>query len=78
VPAGHIDIRCSDDNDVFVLTWQERGGPRVEHRADGEGFGSVLARLTVTGQLGGEITRDWHPAGLTLRLSMPRNRLLGQ
>jgi hypothetical protein len=45
------------------LKWKERGAPRVDRRPDGEGFGSVLARATVKGDLGGEISRDWQPGG---------------
>ena len=35
------------------------GGPLVEQRADGEGFGNLLARAIVQGQLGGEMARQW-------------------
>ncbi|RWJ04897.1 MAG: PAS domain S-box protein [Mesorhizobium sp.] len=74
-PEGHISIECSADNERFNLTWREHGGPRVENRADGEGFGSLLSRATVKGQLDGEISRDWRPEGLTIRLTVARNRL---
>jgi PAS domain S-box-containing protein len=71
--TGHIDIQCSEDNDQFLLTWAERGGPRVDDRANGEGFGTLLARATMKGQLGGEISRDWQADGLTIRLSFAKN-----
>ncbi len=74
--AGHIDIHCSEEGDRFVLTWKESGGPYVDRRTDGEGYGSVLARMTVTGQLGGEISRDWRPEGLVIRISVARARLV--
>jgi PAS domain S-box-containing protein len=74
--AGSVDIACSEADGRFVLIWRERGGPRVEAQTDGEGFGSVLARMTVKGQLQGEISRDWQPEGLTIRLSVVRDRLL--
>ena len=61
-----------------MLTWTERGGPRIERQGDAEGFGSMLARMTVTGQLGGEISRDWQPEGLVIRLSFPRARAAGE
>src|SRR5271165_6737018 len=44
----------------------------------GEGFGSVLSRITVTNQLDGKIARDWKPEGLAIRLSVPRSRLTYQ
>ena len=75
VDAGHVDVRCSEDEDQFVLTWTEHGGPRIEQAAEGEGFGSLLARVTVKGQLDGEISRDWIPEGLVIRLSAARRRI---
>ena len=62
--------------DLFLLTWNERGGPRVDQPPGSEGFGSPLAHATVKGQLGGEISRDWKPEGLTIRLSVPCDRLI--
>ena len=77
-PDGRIDISCADAGQQFLLTWTERGGPPLtEQREDGEGYGSVLERATVNGQLGGEIARDWTPEGLTIRLSLLRERLTG-
>ena len=46
-------------------------------KSDGEGFGSILTRATVTGQLRGELSRNWSPEGLVIRLSLPRDRLTG-
>jgi PAS domain S-box-containing protein len=74
-PQGRINISGVEEADRFVLTWTENGGPPVYRRADGEGFGSLLARGTVQGQLGGEIVRDWKPEGLSIRLSVDRKRL---
>ncbi len=74
-PAGRVDINCLDDGDRFVLTWTERGGPRIDHVARSEGFGSLLARATVKGQLNGELSREWKPEGLTIRLAIPRDHL---
>jgi two-component sensor histidine kinase len=77
VPTGHIEIAISESPDKVWLTWKECGGPRVDRATDHEGFGSVLSRMTVTQQLGGEITRDWQPDGLCIRLSVDRARLTG-
>ena len=74
-PEGSLTILCSEVDQEFHLTWEERGGPRIERQADGEGFGSLLARSTVQSQLGGSILRDWKPEGLTIRLAVARNRL---
>jgi PAS domain S-box-containing protein len=74
-PVGHVDITCAEKNDVFSLTWSERGGPRIEREPASQGFGSQLAKATVVGRLGGELSREWHPDGLTIRLSVARLRL---
>jgi PAS domain S-box-containing protein len=74
-PAGSIDIACSEDGGQFAVTWTERGGPPVGRLTDGGGFGTLLARTTVKGQLGGEISRDWKPEGLTIRLSFASDRV---
>lgn len=74
-PSGHIDIACSEGGGQFALTWRERGGPRIDSHADSEGFGTLLARSTVRDQLRGEISRDWKPEGLTIRLSVAKDRI---
>jgi PAS domain S-box-containing protein len=73
--AGHVDIACADANDVFTLTWTERGGPQIEREPTSQGFGSQLAQATVIGRLGGQLSRDWNRDGLTIRLSVGRPRL---
>jgi len=74
-PAGHVRIDCSEADGQFTLTWRERGGPRIGHPTESEGFGTMLARATVKDQLRGEISREWKPEGLTIRLSVPRDRV---
>jgi len=74
-PTGTVDIVCAEDDGQFVLTWTERGGPRVENRIDGDGFGTLLTRAMVKG-LGGEISRDWKLEGLTIRLSVARDCII--
>ena len=76
VPNGTIEITSSEAGDKVLLEWHERGGPRIDAQVDHEGFGSVLARMTVTGQLGGNIDRDWQPDGLCIRLSVDRARII--
>ena len=76
-PNGQVEIVGAEHGQTFVLTWTERGGPAIPTPPDDEGFGAILTRATVTGQLGGEISRDWRPEGLVIRLSLPRERLTG-
>jgi two-component sensor histidine kinase len=75
VPAGTIEINSFDADDKVLLTWRERGGPAIDGPAAEEGFGSVLTRMTVAGQLNGEIARDWQPDGLYIQLTVDRARL---
>ncbi|EDP63799.1 putative sensory transduction histidine kinase [alpha proteobacterium BAL199] len=74
-PEGRVDINSSEEGDQVVLTWTESGGPAVDRGDDAEGFGGVLARATVKGQLEGTISREWRPNGLFIRLSVTRRRL---
>jgi PAS domain S-box-containing protein len=76
IPTGHIDVDCSESEGQFALTWREGGGPRIESHDDSEGFGTLLARAMVKDQLRGEISRDWKPEGLTIRLSVAKDRVL--
>ena len=75
--TGQVEIVGAEHDQTVVLTWTERGGPAIAGPPDREGFGATLTRATVTGQLGGEISRDWRPEGLVIRLSLPRERLTG-
>jgi two-component sensor histidine kinase len=76
-PNGGIEIVGAEQGQTLVLTWKERGGPAINSPPECEGFGATLTRTTVTGQLGGEISQDWEPEGLVIRLSLPRERLTG-
>jgi PAS domain S-box-containing protein len=75
-PTGHVDISCSRVGDELLLTWRERGGPPLDGPAASEGFGSLLARRTVTGQFGGRICYDWQADGLVVHLALPLERLM--
>ena len=71
---GTITIECREEGDQFVLLWIENGGPAIT-QSRMEGFGTLLAQATVKSQLSGEITRLWMPHGLTIRLSVAKDRL---
>lgn len=74
-PEGTIAITCQEEGDKVVVDWVERGGPPVMEPKHAEGFGAVLSRIAVKGQLDGEIARHWQPEGLEIRLVTPRTRL---
>ena len=73
--GGHVDVTWSIWKDELLLAWREQGGPPLTGPPANEGIRSLLARLTVTGQLAGKITRDWNKDGLTINLSAPLERL---
>jgi PAS domain S-box-containing protein len=73
---GRVKVVLTAEDDSLVIHWIERGGPSVAAPTEGEGFGGALCRIAVSDQLGGEIARDWRPEGLTIRLSVPRSRLV--
>lgn len=72
---GSVAIETSIAGDQLELDWREQGGPALAAGPSDEGFGSVLVRATARGQLGGAISRQFEPAGLTIRLTVPLARL---
>ena len=75
-PEGRVDVRCNVEDDRLLLQWNERGGPAPGDQVSmDDGFGSILIRSAIEGQLGGVISRDWLPEGLTIRLSFALDRL---
>lgn len=73
--GGHVEIHCAEAGDALELVWKEIGGPTLGEEVETAGFGSVLSRATVNGQLRGELVREWHPEGLLVRLTVPKERL---
>jgi len=63
------------DGTELAFTWREAGGPSVVGPPATRGFGAYLAERVVNGQYGGRMTREWSPAGLTIRLRLPLDRL---
>ena len=73
--GGTIDLTTRRDGDRFILTWTERGGPEITAEPTRAGFGSSLATLSVEGQLGGRLTREWRPEGLKIVADLPATAL---
>lgn len=71
VAHGHLTISCWQDGASMSLVWQERDGPPIEAEPTAKGFGSQLAKKSVTDQLGGAIHCDWRPEGLRVELQIP-------
>jgi PAS domain S-box-containing protein len=74
---GQIQIHCANHGENVIIVWTERGGPAVAYPTGNSGFGEFLIRQTITGHLGGELSQDWKPEGLVVRVSIPRARLTG-
>jgi two-component system, chemotaxis family, CheB/CheR fusion protein len=74
-PRGRLHISWVVEKGRLALTWKERGGPKVPGPPDREGFGSLLARRSVHGQLDGMLAFDWKAEGLIVHLSTPMERL---
>ena len=74
-PGGTVHVSWSIKQQRLEMSWTERGGPTVRRAPEREGFGSLLARRSITGQLDGQMTNDWDPAGLTVHLSASMERL---
>lgn len=75
VPSGRVEVDWTASNGELTLTWREFDGPGVEAEPKQEGFGSLLVRTTVGGQLAGRLQREWNPQGLIVRLVVPLERL---
>jgi len=73
--AGSLQLCWQLEESRLVLTWQERGGPTINGEPDKQGFGSVLSKNTVVGQLGGTLRHDWHAAGLVVTITIPSEKL---
>lgn len=68
----HVAWRTMEDETgaCVELDWIERGGSGVVPPAE-KGFGSRLIEQAVSYQLGGQVTMDYAPEGLTCRISFP-------
>ncbi len=74
-PSGQVRISWSINDGRLALEWQERGGPPILGPPAKEGFGSLLARHSIEGQLHGNLGFDWDKNGLTAILSASVERL---
>ncbi len=73
--GGYVDVMTRAVGERFVLEWRERGGPPVGAPPSSQGFGSHLATVSVEGQLGGKLTREWLAEGLRVVADLPHTAL---
>lgn len=72
---GVVDIDIARQDDDLCITWLERGGPPVSGEPTRRGFGTELAELSITRQLGGSIDKDWNRDGLKVTICVKPTRL---
>jgi PAS domain S-box-containing protein len=73
--SGTVQIATRDLGDELEIGWLEEGGPKLAEAPAHSGFGTRLAELSIVGQLGGKIERDWRPEGLHATICVRRDRL---
>jgi two-component system CheB/CheR fusion protein len=59
VGQGVVRVTWQIEADNLMLRWEERNGPGIEKTPTSEGFGSILVRRSIVGQLGGEVDYIW-------------------
>ena len=75
VPGGRVHISWTLISGRLVLTWEEKDGPVVTGPPEREGFGSMLARRSVSGGLRGDLDFYWKPTGLIVLVSAEMEHL---
>jgi PAS domain S-box-containing protein len=71
-PSGEVRLcfRLEPDQNFYILTWRETGGPTVT-APPREGFGSAVLTRMAPMAIEGESALDYAPEGLVYRLSAP-------
>jgi len=72
---GRVDLTTQVAGDELVLRWVETAGPAIGKPPEGTGFGTVLSELSIVGQLGGQLAREWSSNGLAVTVTVPRENL---
>ena len=73
---GRVAISWSHSDSDLVLDWHESGGPGLSGAPQMSGFGSKLLNDTVKRQFGGNLSHDWQPEGLKVRVTVPLKNLM--
>lgn len=75
IPGGRVAFTCTAKGELAAFVWEERGGPELGGPPAQKGFGTMLAERSAVRQLGGTFEQDWAKEGLTIRLTIPIDRL---
>lgn len=73
--AGRVSLDWHLAQGELRLTWKERGGPAMTQAPELRGFGSVLIRTAIEGQLGGTVVKRWETDGLRCEITVPADVL---
>lgn len=74
-PNGKVTITARNDGDFYRLEWRETGGPTVTEPETLGGFGTRLVKMSVEGQMRGQLERRWLEEGLEVQISLPSDAL---
>ncbi|HVM37647.1 MAG TPA: HWE histidine kinase domain-containing protein [Sphingomicrobium sp.] len=73
--AGMLDVSTRSDDENLVLVWAESGGPQLKGPPSRRGFGTDYVARTLSRQLRGAVTYDWHASGMIATLKMRSDAL---
>lgn len=65
---GHIDIAWALEDDRFVISWREHGGPPVE-KPKRRGFGNTVLTTLAQASVSGNVVLDYAASGVVWRLA---------
>ncbi|NTI78591.1 sensor histidine kinase [Rhizobium rhizogenes] len=69
---GRLDVTVAARGEIFEISWLEAGGqPSGKAEPTNAGFGTRLEQMIVR-TLNAEVSREWQPQGLLIKLSVPR------
>lgn len=73
VAEGRLDVSLYSRQDSFEIVWQETGASTpVPGQSPETGFGTTLEQMVVR-TLNAQVSREWQPHGLLIRLTVPRD-----
>lgn len=74
-PNGSVTITAHSNAESYNLEWKENGGPAVTEPEALGGFGTRLVKMSVEGQMRGQLERRWLAEGLEVKISLPADAL---
>lgn len=78
-PGGQLEVRWSaDEAGDCVVTWRERGGPKIHGTPKRSGFGTALIERSIPYDLGGESTTIFNEDGVEARFRIPERHVAAQ